>query len=109
MKFSGPIGFAETVEIRPGVMQPKIAEKHYKGDVLRKISRWQQGEQANDDLNVNNQISIVANEYAFTHFSSIKYVVWMGTAWKVNTVTVEPPRLVLEIGGVYNGERDDTV
>ena len=74
MKFSGPIGFSETVEIRPGVMQPKITEKHYKGDVLRKISKWQQGYQANDDLTVNNQISIVANEYAFKHFSSIKYV-----------------------------------
>ena len=109
MKFSGPIGFAETKEIRQGVFQDEVVEKFYKGDITRKISKWQNSENANDNLNVNNEISIVANEYAFSHFHSIKYVVWMGTAWKVNSITVEPPRLILEIGGVYNGKRPDSI
>ena len=109
MKFSGMIGFAETTEIRQGVFQDSITERFYKGDITRKISKWQNSDNANDDLNVNNQLSIVMNEYAFEHFSSIKYVVWMNTAWKVNSVTVEPPRLILDIGGVYNGERPETI
>lgn len=109
MKFSGMIGFSETVEVRQGVFQESIVEKPYKGDVLRKINKWQNADKANDDLTVNNQISIVANEYAAEHFPFIKYVVFMGTPWKVNTVTVEPPRLILEIGGIYNGERPDSV
>ena len=109
MKFSGPIGFAETKEVRQGVFQDEVVEKFYKGDIIRKISKWQNSENSNDNLNVNHQVSVVANEYAFSHFHSIKYVVWMGTAWKVNTITVEPPRLILEIGGVYNGERPDSI
>lgn len=109
MKFSGPIGFAVTNEVRPGVYQDEVVERNYKGDVLSRVSRWQPSENANDDLNVTNRISIVGNQYAFEHFHSIKYVVWMGACWKVNSITVEPPRLILEIGGVYNGERSEAV
>ena len=103
MKFYGPVGFSETVEKRPGVWVPQPVERNYGGDVLKRSVRYQNGESVNDDLNVQHQISILADPYARKHFYTIKYVKWMGTAWKVTDVSVQYPRLVLTLGGVYNG------
>ena len=84
MKFYGKIGYIDTTETRPGVYEEVATERDYYGDVNRKISRWQTA------------------EYAYQHFSLIHYVIWEGVKWKVNTITVQHPRLILEIGGVYN-------
>lgn len=104
-RFYGKVGYIETVETEPGngVWQEQATERSYYGDVLRNSKRWERGEGVNDDLNVSNRISIVADPYAFRHFFAIKYVEWMGARWKVETVEVERPRLILTIGGVYNG------
>jgi hypothetical protein len=61
------------------------------------------GTKVNDDLSVNNSISIVADEYANEHFFAIRYVAWAGTLWTVTNVEVQSPRLLLTLGGVYNG------
>lgn len=102
MKFYGKVGYIDTAETKPGIYEDVVTERFYYGDVNRKISRWQTSDKLNDDLNVNNEISIVADQYAYQHFSRIHYVIWEGVKWKVNTITVQHPRLTLEIGGVYN-------
>ena len=107
-KFYGSVGYADTVETSPSVWEDTIIEKKYRGDVLRVSRRWQPTENLNDNLNISNEISILADPYAYRNFSKIKYVVWMDQAWKVQTVTVNRPRLILEIGGVYNGVRPET-
>lgn len=109
MKFYGPVGFSETVEKRRGVHVQQPVEYNYAGDVLKRSVRYQNGESVNDDLNIQHQISIIADPYARKHFYAIKYVKWMGTAWKVNDVSVQYPRLVLTLGGVYNGATVDSV
>lgn len=101
-KFRGIVGYIETQETKPGVFEPVSTEKVYKGDIIRKSKRFESSEQLNDNLNVGNQISIVADEYAYKHFSKIRYVQFMGTFWKVTDVEVNHPRLTLSIGGVYN-------
>ena len=103
-KFYGPIGFIESVETRPGVFVDTPVEHNYYGDVINRSFRSQNGLSVNDSLSVSNQISILADPYARNHFHSIKYVKWMGTAWEVTTVSEQYPRLLLTIGGVYNGE-----
>ena len=104
MKFAGNVGFETLVEIRPSNYQSVIVERKYRGDITRTSRRLQQsGEKVNDDITISNEIEILADAFAFENFQNIKYVVWMGTKWTVNTITVEPPRLILEIGGVYNG------
>ena len=103
-KFYGPIGFAETQETAPDVWRDLIVERNYSGDVLANVGRWQAGQQLNDNLNVDNRISIVADPYAVHHFHTIKYVGWMGAKWKVSRIEVEFPRLILTIGDLYNGE-----
>ena len=105
MKFSGMIGFVRSEEVNTGVWKHIPEEKHYKGDVLRKIVKWQPAEKATDDININNQISIVANPYVYEHLHEIRYIVWHNVAWKVVSIEDKRPRVILEIGGVYNGKR----
>lgn len=106
-KFYGAIGFGETRETTPGVWTDEIVERKYSGDVIRNIKRIDGNQKVNDDINVNNEISIVSDPYANKNFHQIRYVEYMGTKWKVSSVTVEFPRLVLSIGGVWNGEENE--
>ena len=105
-KFYGQVGFAETVETRPGIWKEVITERNHYGDVLPNIRRLESGQSINDDVTVNNKISIMADPYAYQHFFAMRYVRWMGTLWKVTNVEVQSPRLMLTIGGVYNGPTD---
>lgn len=102
-KFYGVIGFAETVETRPGVWVEQITERNYYGDLLQNIRRLESTDQVNSDINISNRISIVADPYANDHFHAIRYVKFNGAKWKAASVEALPPRLVLTLGGVYNG------
>ena len=105
-KFYGEVGYAEeTVESPPGsgVWVDNIVEYPYYGDIVQNSRRLQEGEGLNDDLSVSNSIRIVADAYANEHFFAIRYVKWAGAYWKVSNVTVQRPRLLLQLGGVYNG------
>jgi hypothetical protein len=104
-KFYGTIGYAEKIETKPGVWKPSITERNYYGDVLKISRRLQAGENLNDDLIVNNEFSIVADPFAYENFCNMKYIKWMGTFWKITKVDVQRPRLILSIGGVYNGQK----
>lgn len=102
-KFYGKVGYGETVETAPGVWTDVITEVQYYGDILRNTRQLQSGEKVNDDLSVNNSISIVADAYANEHFFAIRYIEWAGALWVVTDVEVQRPRLLLRLGGVYNG------
>lgn len=102
-KFYGKIGFIETQETSPGVWTETVIERNYYGDLLRNTRRWDSSEYLNDDLSISNQISIVADPYAYENFHSMKYVEFMNAKWKIGSVDVQFPRLILDIGGVYNG------
>ena len=102
-KWYGLIGLAETVEISPGVYEEEITEHQYYGDVVRDTRRLQNSSQLNDNVNISNNISIIADPFANNNFHSIRYIEYMGAKWKVESVEVQYPRLVLTIGGVYNG------
>ena len=103
-KFYGSIGYTETVETSPGVWVEQITERKYYGDVNRDSRRLQSANQLNDNINVSSEISIVADPYAYNHFHSMRYVEFMGAKWKVATVEPKPPRLILTLGGLYNGQ-----
>lgn len=104
-KFYGEIGYGETVETPPesGKWIDQITEIPYYGDVIRNTRRLQEGENLNKDLSVNNSISIVADAYANEHFFAIRYIRWAGALWEISEVEVQSPRLLLRLGGVYNG------
>lgn len=102
-KFYGKVGYAETEQTAPGVWVDQVTERTYFGDVLSNATRWVNADGLNDDLKVTTRISIMADAYANEHFSKIKYCEWMGTRWKVTEVTPQRPRLLLTLGGEYNG------
>lgn len=105
MRFFGVVGYGESSETLPGsgIWEDVITEVNYTGDVFRDTRKLEPGDNLNNDLSVNNSISIVADEKANKHFYNIKYVVWQGIRWTVGSVEVKPPRLLLTLGGVYNG------
>ena len=102
-KWFGKIGFAETKETSPGVWSEEIVGHEYYGDVLRNSRRLQASDKLNDDINISNEISIVADPFANNNFHSMRYIEFMGAKWKITNVEVKYPRLVLTIGGLYNG------
>lgn len=102
-KFYGAVGYAETVNTAPGVYEEQITERQYFGELIRNTRRLQSTDQLNDDINIANEISIVADPYAYDHFHAMRYVEFMGAKWKITNVEVQRPRLILTIGGVYNG------
>ena len=102
-KFFGTIGYGEAQETVPGIHKDVITERPYYGDVLRNTRKLMDGEKVNNDISVSNLISIVSDEYANEHFFAIRYISWQGALWLVTDVEVQSPRLLLRLGGVYNG------
>lgn len=102
-KWYGLIGYAENVETTPGVWEEQITERPYYGDVVRNTRRLQNSDSVNDNIDVSNEISIVADPFANQNFHAMRYIEFMGARWKVTSVEVQYPRLQLTIGGVYNG------
>lgn len=102
-KFHGVIGYIHIMETSPGVHTEVVTERETNGDILRNNHRWENSGQLNDNLTINNQFSIVADAFAFENFQNMRYLKWMGTKWKISTVEIQKPRLIINIGGVYNG------
>ena len=109
-KYYGTVGYIDTVESdpvnHPGVYKAVETERTYYGDVLSNNRRYEKGDGLNDDLNVRNEISILADPYAFENFAKLRYLTWLGSKWKITDVKVEFPRLILTIGGVWNGDEN---
>ena len=102
-KFYGKVGYAVNEETSPGVWESAITERNYYGDILQNFRRLENSGNVNDNINVNNRISILSDPYANQNFFSMRYVEFMGAKWKITNVEVQYPRLILTIGGVYNG------
>lgn len=102
-KWFGKIGYAMTSETRPGVWTEEIVEREYYGDFIRNSRRLQTAsDKVNDDVNISNELSIVADPYANENFHAMRYAEFMGSKWKITDVEVQYPRLTLTLGGVYN-------
>lgn len=102
-KFAGTVGYIDVVETSPGIYQESATEKMYKGDIIRSTQAWQNSENLNDEFTISNRFSIVADAYAYEHYSTIRYINWNGTKWKVLNIEINRPRIILTVRGVYNG------
>ena len=101
-KFYGEIGFAIDNETAPGVHTDTIVRRFYYGEVNSRRIRTTNGTSINDNVNVSDEISIVSDPFANEHYFAMKYVTYMGVKWKVENISVQFPRLVLSLGGIYN-------
>ncbi len=100
-KFYGIVGYAEMQETRPGVWTEVLMERRYQGDVIRNTRRWEAGEHLNDNLRINNMISIVSDPWLDENGYKIRYAQWGGTFWKITNVEYARPRILLTMGEVY--------
>lgn len=102
-RFFGTIGYRDTREVRNGIWKPTITERQYFGDVIKRSSRMQESsETENSEMTFSNEISVIADPFAYERFADIVYAVWMNRKWAVTRVEVKMPRLILSIGGIYN-------
>lgn len=102
-KWSGFIGYSKTEETRPGVWVEKSFEKRHFGDIVRDNRRYETSQnQINDNLTLSNSISVVSNKFISENLSYMKYITFMNSKWKISSVELKPPRIILTIGGLYN-------
>lgn len=102
-RFYGKVGYVKQEETSPGIWEEISEEKNYYGDITKAYRRLDGSKYLNDNISVSNNISIVADAYAYNNIFAIRYVIWMGSKWKVTNVEVQRPRLILTLGGIYNG------
>lgn len=101
-RWAGKVGFETSVETEPGIWEEQINERKYYGDLNRNARRLESSGSINDNVNISNEISFLADPYAKENFHAIRYVEFMGTKWKVSNIDVQFPRLILSLGGIYN-------
>ena len=102
-KWYGKVGYVKTEEDEPGIWDDQEIVREYYGELVRNSSKFKVSGDVNDDRDVSVELSIVADPFADLHFHSIRYVEFGGVKWKVNSVEPRRPRLILSLGGVYNG------
>lgn len=104
-RFSGKIGYAKSVESTEyeGVWADTVEEKQHYGDIIKDFRRYQYDGQLNENLNISNKFSVVVNDYLNANMHQMKYVVYRGTRWDIISFELMYPRVILSIGGVYNG------
>lgn len=102
-KYYGKIGYIVTQETRPGVWEAIEIVKPFCGEQLNTKSKWQTSSHLNDNIDISNQLSIIADPFAYENFYNIRYVEYQGCKWQVTAVEIQRPRLILTIGGIYNG------
>lgn len=111
-KFYGVIGYAERQEIEPGYWDDVITERECTGDLIRNYKKAESSGGVNDNVNIANEISIVADPYATEHFFAMAYIKFkmpkLGGTWKINTAEVAYPRITISLGGVWNGNTAGT-
>ena len=101
-RYHGYVGYAIDVEAYPGVWEEQISEHEYFVDVLKNRINMQQGSVVNAKITISNSISIIADPFAFEHVYAMRYVTYLGKKWSIVNVSIERPRLILTLGGLYN-------
>lgn len=108
-KYFGRIGYYDIENNVPGVWSPIMIEREYYGDIVKTFRKLDNANVNNDSTVSENQISIVADAFAYDNFMNIRYICWMGSKWKVSRVEISRPRLIFTLGGLYNDETGASV
>ncbi len=104
-KFYGKVGFVLTQETEEGsdIWDTVETEKPYCGDLIRSQRRWESGESVNENLTVSNEVSLLMDDFLQVNIGYVKWIECMGAKWKVQSITLNYPRVNFTLGGVYNG------
>lgn len=107
MRYSGNLGFVfgeKESETEPGVFEQDIQERKYYGEWYKISKRNQQSsETINGTFTIQNEISVISDAFLNNNLIHLKYLTFLGERYWISYIQVSPPRLVLDIGEVYNG------
>lgn len=106
-KWFGKLGFVETKETEPSAYSEIVTERDCYGDLTRNMRRLQSRDKVNDDISLANTLSVIADPYVQEHFCNLRYVTLYGGKWKVTDASVEYPRIVLTLGGLWHGNETE--
>lgn len=108
-RFFGKIGFCyQESEEGSDIVTERVVLKTYRGDLLKSNRKWETAEQIIDQFNISNRVSIMADPYSLDNLYAIKFVILHGKAWKITDAEIQYPRIILSIGGLWNGPVDET-
>jgi len=102
-KFSGLVGYVTQSETSPGVWSSVENSIMMKGDIIRQSSNSQNGDKVNSDVFLNHRVSLVGDAYSFGNYYNIRWIEVDGLKWEVSSVEIQRPRIILSLGGVWNG------
>lgn len=102
-KFSGLVCYGVQVETYPGVWETEERTLLMKGDLIRQNADIRESDKVNDDISLGHRVSLVGDAYAFDNYYNIKWIEVHGRKWKVSGIEIQRPRLILDIGGLWNG------
>lgn len=100
-RYAGSVGFATQTETSPGVWVDGIEERMMRGDVIKASNSFTQGESVNDDVTLGHRISLLGDPYAYENFTGMRYITYLGVKWKITSIEIQRPRLIVNVGGVY--------
>ena len=109
-KYSGMLGYVMPAkEDPPGIWKPSaVVEKLGRGDLFGQTINNEDVGGLSDGITVNNQLSIIMDPFVYRNLESLKYVILYGTRWEIQSLSINRPRVILTLGGVYNGEYPST-
>ena len=100
-RFSGKLGFVTTHETEEGVWLENIVELPVKGTIRSLYVRNDNTSSVNTNLRLTNEISILMDSKIQTYLETLKYVIYKGSKWEVQSIGVTYPRLTIHLGGLY--------
>lgn len=100
-RFSGKLGFVRTRETEEGVWLEDSVEIPVKGTIRSLYVRNDNNSSVNTNLRLTNEVSVLLNSKIQTCLETLKYVIWKGSKWEVQSIGVNYPRLTINLGGLY--------
>lgn len=107
-RFAGLVGYVTQEESVPGVWSTVDKPVMMRGDIIRQSSSFQNdgrlsSTKVNNDVSLNHRVSLIGDPYAFNNYFNIKWIDIDGHKWAVSSVEIQRPRLIVTLGGLWNG------
>jgi hypothetical protein len=102
-KFSGLVGYVTQEETVPGVWSPVEKPRMMRGDVIRRSSTNQNDDKVNSDISLSHRVSLIGDAFTFNNYINIKWIDIDGYKWEVSSIEIQRPRIIVSLGGPWNG------
>lgn len=101
-RFAGTVGYTVQEETTPGVWTTVEKTRKMKGDIMKQVASHQSSEYLHDDVVLSHRVSLIGDAYAFDNYFNISWVKMDTQKWKVASIEVDRPRIIVTLGGVWN-------